>query len=145
MLTKPENQSPEHGITFNAATGIVERGCHECRFSPLQLLMLECLLNAWPGGLGREDLYVGVYGRDGTAAPGTLRSGIHHLRRKLRAHRMGFDVVCRKGVFSIGIGASAMRKPYMPRPGQAWPAGTRFFVFDDATKELAPFTGGRGI
>lgn len=83
-------------ITFDASTGTVESGRAKTTLGPVQLHILECLIDAYPSGVDVVELANEVYGdKADEAADGGLnavRASVLIIRRKLGAAGFPFEI-----------------------------------------------------
>ena len=86
-------------IGFNFSKGTVESGRYGVTLGPLQMHILEHLIDAYPRGIALAELAAAVY-PDNDDAMASLRATILIIRRKFAAANMPWSI----GIVSTGNG-----------------------------------------
>jgi DNA-binding winged helix-turn-helix (wHTH) protein len=104
-------QPPPHGVEFILATGIVSRQGRSCQLTPLQIDLLEVLLDAYPRGLPASDLvdvaWPDVSDEEFAVKLEQLRVFICRMRTAMRGNGLGATIMSRRGQYALVVGDDA--------------------------------------
>lgn len=86
-----------HGVTFVAATGVVTYDGRTCRLRPMQIDILEMLLDAFPGGVQIPQLFAELYPNREDDNRRSLAVTVSQMRHHFDKAGIGLSINTRKG------------------------------------------------
>lgn len=114
----PVINSAVHGVTFVALTGVVTHHGRTCRLRPMQIDILEQLLDAFPAGVPTLQLLTGISPHCDETSRGSLTATISQMRRTFESAGMLLAVHARKGWGDRSEYALLLKEPEQEQQAQ---------------------------